>query len=246
MANDALQSALATAQLSRTDLAEKCAVDLRTVDRWLSDDQRVPHPRKRQAAAAALGVEASVIWPAITGALRRTPGMREIQNAWPTRSAMPSTDWSELVGSATRELTFAGYTSYFVWLTIPNLRDTLRAKAENGAKIRFLLGDPDSEITRTREAVESVPLTVSSRIAISVNELAPLRDAPGVEVRYSDRHISLSVWQFDDQMIVSTHVSANVGHDSPTFRLKRSGDAGLFEAYSDHVAALWDSARPAP
>ena len=245
MANDALYSALATAQLTRADLAEECGVDLRTIDRWLSDDQRVPHPRQRQAAAAALRTEASVLWPTITGALRRTPGMREIQNAWPTRSAMPSTDWTELVGSATRELTFAGYTSYFVWLTIPNLRDTLRAKAEHGAKVRFLLGDPDSEITRTREAVESVPLTVSSRIAISVNELAPLLDTPGVEVRFSDRHISLSVWQFDDHMIVSTHVAANVGHDSPTYRLKRSGDAGLFKSYSDHVEALWSTARPA-
>ena len=171
--------------------------------------------------------------------------MREIQNAWPTRSAMPSTDWAELVGGASRELTFAGYTSYFVWLTIPNLRDVLHTKARAGAKIRFLLGDPDSEITRTREAVESVPLTVSSRIAISINELAPLRDIPGVEVRYSDRHISLSVWTFDDEMIVSTHVAASVGHDSPTYRLRRSGDGGLYKAYSDHVAALWDTARPA-
>jgi hypothetical protein len=171
--------------------------------------------------------------------------MREIQNAWPTRSAMPSTEWAALVSGANRELTFAGYTSYFLWLTVPNLRDVLRAKAEAGAQVRFLLGDPDSAVTHGREVVEAVPLTVGSRIAISLNELAPLRDVPGVEVRFSDRHISLSVWQFDDQMIVSTHVAANVGHDSPTYRLKRSGDAGLFKAYSEHVEALWSTARPA-
>ena len=245
MANEALQSALATAQLTREGLAQKCGVDLRTVDRWLSDDQRVPHPRQRQAAAGALGVEADVIWPAIKGALRRSPGMREIQNAWPTRSAMPSTDWANLVTGATRELTFAGYTSYFVWLTIPDLRDVLRAKAEAGAKVKFLLGDPESEITRRREVIEAVPLTVSSRIAISVSELTPLRDIPDIEVRFTDRHISLSVWIFDEDMIASTHLAANVGHDSPTYRLHRSGDAGLFRACSDHVAALWSSARPA-
>jgi lambda repressor-like predicted transcriptional regulator len=245
MANDALQSALATAHLTRADLAQQCGVDLRTVDRWLSDDQRVPHPRQRQAAATALGTEVEMIWPSIKGSLRRSPGMREIQNAWPTRSAMPSTEWAELVAGANRDVVCAGYTSYFLWLTVPNLRDTLRTKAEAGAKIRFLLGDPDSAVTHGREAVEAVPLTVGSRIAISLNELAPLRDVPGVEVRFSDRHISLSVWQFDDQMIVSTHIAANVGHDSPTYKLRRSGSSGLFEAYASHVETLWESARAA-
>jgi hypothetical protein len=158
---------------------------------------------------------------------------------------MPSTAWTELVGAATRELTFAGYTNYFLWLTVPDLRETLRHKAEAGVKVRFLLGDPDSEVTRTREMIEAVPLTVSSRIAVSVNELEPLRNVPGVEVRFSDRHISLSVFVFDDQMVVCTHVAAAVGHDSPTYRIKRTATGGLFAAYSDHVNSLWSTARPA-
>jgi lambda repressor-like predicted transcriptional regulator len=234
-----------TVGLSRTDLASHCDVDTKTVDRWLSDDQRVPHPRQRQAAAKALGTEPEVIWPSLKSTLRRSPGLREIQAAFPTRSALPSPVWGELVGAANQELTFAGYTNYFLWLTVPNLRDTLRQKAEAGAKIRVLLGDPDSEVTRTREVIEEVPLTVSSRIAISLNELEPLRGVPGIEVRFSDRHISLSVFTFDDQMIVCTHVAAAVGHDSPTYQIRRTGTGGLFAAYADHVDTLWQTARPA-
>jgi hypothetical protein len=236
---------MTTAQLTRTALAEKCGVDSKTVDRWLGDDQRVPHPRQRQAAAAALRTEPEVIWPAIRGLTGRSPALREIEAAFPTRSALPSPVWGELIRQATRELTFAGYTSYFMWLTIPNLRDTLRAKAEQGVGIRFLLGDPDSPVTAAREQVEAVPLTVRSRIAITLSELEPLRDVPGIEVRFSDRHISLSVWMFDEQMIVSTHVAANVGHDSPTYRIRRSGDGSLFKAYGDHVNTLWNTARHA-
>jgi transcriptional regulator with XRE-family HTH domain len=245
VANEALKAAMEAAHLTRPALAEVCGVDIKTIDRWLSDDRRTPHPRQRQAAATALGTEPDVIWPAIREASRRSPGLREIQAAYPTRSALPSPVWSELVNGAAHELLFGGYTSYFLWLTIPDLRETLRSKAENGAKIRFLLGDPESEITQNREQVEGVPLTVRSRIAISLNELEPLRSTPGIEVRFSDRHISLSVWSFDDQMIACTHLAASVGHDSPTYRLKRSGDGGLFAAYSAHLNVLWKSARPA-
>jgi hypothetical protein len=158
---------------------------------------------------------------------------------------MPSPVWGELVTAAQRELTFAGYTDYFLWLTVPGLRETLRRKAEAGVTVRVLLGDPDSAVTRTRELIEEVPLTVSSRIAVSLNELEPLRNVPGVEVRFSDRHISLSVFTFDDQMVVCTHVAAAVGHDSPTYRIKRSGSDGLYAAYADHVDSLWQGARPA-
>jgi transcriptional regulator with XRE-family HTH domain len=245
VANDALRDAMSTAQLTRAALADVCGVDVKTIDRWLSDDRRTPHPRQRQAAAKALGTEPEMIWPSINSAIRRSPGLKEILAAYPTRSALPSTVWGELVGAATRELTFAGYTSYFLWLTVPHLRDILGDKAQAGARVRFLLGDPDSEVTRTREQVEGVPLTVRSRIAISLSELETLREVPGVEVRYSDRHISLSVWTFDDAMIVCTHIAAAVGHDSPTYRIQRAGDGGLYAAYADHVNQLWESARPA-
>jgi transcriptional regulator with XRE-family HTH domain len=245
VANEALKTAMEAAQLTRPGLAEVCGVDIKTIDRWLNDDRRTPHPRQRHAAATALGTEPDVIWPAIKESSRRSPGLREIQAAYPTRSALPSPVWGELVDGADRELIFGGYTSYFLWLTIPDLRETLRTKAQNGTKIRFLLGDPDSAVTRSREQVEGVPLTVRSRIAISLNELEPLRSTPGIEVRFSDRHISLSVWRFDDQMITCTHIAAAVGHDSPTYRLKRSGSGGLFAAYADHLDVLWESARPA-
>lgn len=130
-------------------------------------------------------------------------------------------------------------------VTVPNLREVLSAKAQAGARIRFLLGDPDSPITRQRETVEAVPLSVSARIAITLGELDHLNSVPNIETRFSDQHISLSVWTFDDQAGVSTHIASLVGHDSPTCRFRRRAKGGMFDAYAGHVEALWQSARPA-
>jgi lambda repressor-like predicted transcriptional regulator len=244
MPNQALREAMAQAQLSRGKLAQECAVDVKTIDRWLREDERIPHPRQRWAASRALGVEPEVIWPSLKEE-RRSPALREITAAYPTRSAMPSTAWTELVNAASHDLAFAGYTSYFLWLTVPNLRDVLRKKAEEGARVRFLLGDPEAEITRQREAIEAVPLSVSARIAVTLAESERLKNLPNIDVRLSDRHIALSVWIFDDQAVVSTHIAASVGHDSPTYRLKRLETGGMFSAYATHVETLWSDARPA-
>ncbi|GAA2013849.1 hypothetical protein GCM10009839_05910 [Catenulispora yoronensis] len=135
---------------------------------------------------------------------------------------MPSTVWVDAIGKARMDLTFAGYTSYFLWSIVPSLREALRVKAEGGARVRFLLGDPESEVTRRREAEEAVSLTISSRIAITMGELEHLKGLPNVEARYSDRHIALSVWQFDDEAVVCTHIASLVDSQQPGAR--RVGD----------------------
>ncbi len=54
-----------------------------------------------------------------------------------------------------KNITLAGYTNYFLWLELPNIRAVLRRKAESGCTVRFLIGDPDSETTRHREQVRT-------------------------------------------------------------------------------------------
>ena len=184
-----------------------------------------------------------MIWPAVKQ-VRRSGPLREITDAYPTRSAMPSTVWAELINRAQVELTFAAYTSYFLWLSVPNLRDVLRAKAASGAQVRFMLGDPGSEVTRRREMEEAVPLTLSARVAITLAELEPLRGLPNFDARYSDGHLALSFWRFDEEAVVATQLAAKVGHDSPTYRLKRLETGGILAAYAAHTEALWASARP--
>ncbi|MFC0039367.1 DUF5919 domain-containing protein [Actinomadura rayongensis] len=232
------------AKLTPQDLAERCEVDVKTVARWLAEEDRVPHPRHRWAAGQALGVDQTVLWPEAIRKNVKTGADREIVTAYPYRSAVPKSLWRTLISDATTDLTFAGYTNYFFWLEIPNLRAVLRRKAEHGCRVRFLLGDPDSEVTRRREEKEAVPLTVGTRIKITLDELAKLGDPPGIETRLSDEHIAMSVFTFDDHMLVSTHLANLVGHDSPVLHLHRTQSDGLYDRYAHHVTELWNTARP--
>ncbi len=55
----------------------------------------------------------------------------------------------------------------------------------------------------------------------------------------------MSVFTFDDEMLVCTHSAGLAGHDSPMMHLQRCQDGGLFDRYAYHVSELWKTGRPA-
>lgn len=246
--NSSLRSAMADAGVSARQLALRVGVTGKTVERWIADDGLIPHARNREDAAAALGVEAEMLWPkAIRNSLKIGTD-RELVRSYPYRSACPSSVWGELTQAATRDIFFAGYTNYFVWLDQPAFVETLRGKAESGCRVRFLLGDPDGEVTRQREQIEDVALSVSTRIRITLEHLAKLTFTPGVEARFSDasdavNHVSLSVFRFDRDALVTPHLARLVGHDSPLLHLRRHGDGGMFDRFAEHAEELWERGR---
>jgi hypothetical protein len=236
---------MADAKKTERDLASACRVDVKTVARWLSDEGRLPHPRHRWAASDMLGVDETVLWPEALRTTVKTGPDREIVSAYPFRSNCPSGVWRTLINSAQKEITFAGYTCYFLWLEQSNLRAVLQRRAEAGCAVRFLIGDLNSEVTRQREEQEGVPLTVSVRIKVTLDELTRMQDVPGVETRLSDQHIALSLFRFDDDMLVTPHLARLAGHESPLLHLRRRQRDGLFDRFAYHLTELWDSSRPA-
>ncbi|WP_232246629.1 DUF5919 domain-containing protein [Kitasatospora mediocidica] len=131
----------------------------------------------------------------------------------------------------------------FLWLEQANLAGALRRKAQTGCRIRFLIGDPDSPVTRAREAEEGVPLTLSTRIAVTLSELQRLRGVGDIEGRFETGHVNLSVFRFDDEMIVTPILARRVGHDSPMMHLRRAQDDGMLDRFADHVEELWSRGR---
>lgn len=246
MPNDLLREALSAARMSIKGLADGVGVDEKTASRWLNG-ARIPHPRHRWAAAELLGVDEEVLWPKAMRATIKTGADREIVSVYPYRASIPKTVWRDLVTGATREITLAGYTNYFLWLEIPALRSALARKVAAGVRVRIIVGDPDSEVTRAREEIEQAALSVSTRIRVTLDELAKLRRvAPAVEARFSDGHISSSVFTFDDDALVSYHLGDQLGHDSPTFHVRRHGPDGLYDRFQRHVDWLWATGRPIP
>jgi len=223
------------------DLATKCDVDAKTVERWISRG-RVPHPRSRMRAAGVLGKDVEVLWPEVARRAIKIGSDRELVGMYARRSDLPRSLFRELIDKADRRLWFGGYTSYFVWLEVPNAPATLGAKAQNGGDVRFLLGDPGSEITMAREGIEATPLTLATRIAMTRAEIA--KSPEPLAVRLSDRHVAMSVWVFDDEAIVATHIGSGLGQDSVTLHLRRREAGGPFDRYVEHFESLWNDAVP--
>ncbi|MGW2628262.1 XRE family transcriptional regulator [Streptomyces chattanoogensis] len=240
-----------TAGLSPRKLALRVGVSGKTVERWIADEELIPHATNREDASKALGVEAEMLWPKAVRERLRGGGGREIVESYAYRSACPSSVWAELITGASDELFFGGFTSYFLWTQVPAFPETLRRKAERGCRIRFLLGDPAGDVARQREEIEDVSLTVSTRINTTLEQLARLGRVDGLEARFSApadamNHVSLSVFRFDDEALVTPHLATAVGHDSPLMHLRRLGDRGVFSRFVAHCDELWERGIPVP
>ncbi|MEW2128933.1 XRE family transcriptional regulator [Streptomyces sp. NPDC005435] len=247
--NAALRSAMDDAKLTPRQLAYRVGVSAKQVERWLGDATITPHARNRADACRALGVDEDMLWPKVVQERVKTGNDRELVHSYPYRSACPSTVWSQLVESASGDVFLAGFTNYFFWTQVPHFAETLRTKAENGCRIRFLLGDPEGEVTRQREEIEDVALSVSTRIRITLEHLDRLGPLPNVEARFSApldaiNHVSLSVFRFDGEELVTPHLARLVGHDSPLLHLRRQGAGGMFDRFAEHAEELWGRAIP--
>lgn len=247
--NTALKSAMDGAGLTPRQLAYRVGVSSKQVERWLTNPDLTPHARNRADACRALGVDEEMLWPKTVQERVKTGNDRELVHSYPYRSACPSTMWTELVESAGEELFLAGYTNYFFWTQVPHFADTLRSKADAGCRVRFLLGDPDGEVTRQREEIEDVTLSVSTRVRITLEHLERLGALGNVEARYSApldaiNHVSLSVFRFDNEVLVTPHLARLVGHDSPLLHLRRHNEGGMFDRFTEHAEELWGRAIP--
>jgi transcriptional regulator with XRE-family HTH domain len=237
------------AGISARQLAYRVGVSPKQVERWVSNEGLTPHARNREDAARALGVDEEMIWPTAVKDRIKTGTDREILHSYPYRSAAPSALWTNLTEGATQEIYLAGYTNYFLFTSVPAFAETLRRKAESGVRVRFLIGAPDGDVTRQRETIEDTALTVSTRIRITLEHLDRLGPLEGLETRFSApddaaNHVSLSVFRFDNDALVTPHLARMVGHDSPLLHLRRHGSGGMFDRFRDHAEELWNRAVP--
>lgn len=241
---------MAERQVRPGQLARHLGVSKGTVERWISNADHVPHARTRASASEYLGVPEEMLWPAAVKAAVKTGPDREVVAVYPYRSACPKAVWAELISRAKKEIFFGGYTNYFVFLDHPAFHRTLQDKLEQGVRVRFLLGDPEGSVTRAREKIEDVALSVSTRIRIAQENLAKVPAHEGLEVRYSSaedatNHVGLSVFRFDEDALVCPHLARLVGHDSPMMHLRKRDENGMFDRFADHAEELWARAVPA-
>lgn len=244
MSNERLRAAMHHSRTDAAALAEKIAVDPKTVSRWLGG--RVPHAQSRYAVAEALQQNEEYLWPQATRAEANPSGaVAELVQAFPFRADVDPAHWWSMITHARQQIDFLGFTLYFLPQQHPQLIDTLAEKASSGCRIRLVLADPESPYVRLREDEEQDPITITARIKTSLRAFKPLLGQKGVELRYQDAPLYSSIFRFDDDMFVTPHLYATPGNRAPLLHLRRLGPNGLFSRFSTHFESIWSTTTPA-
>ncbi|QGK71197.1 XRE family transcriptional regulator [Allosaccharopolyspora coralli] len=240
--NERLRDALVGKGITPAELAAELEVDPKTVERWVTKG-RQPYLRYRHAIAAKLGESVRYLWPnSVAEATVETVSESEIVKVYPHRSAVPTDLWDRLLAQATTYVDMLVYVGMFM-TEKPNLLATLKEKAQNGTRIRLLLGDRDSDAVVQRSLDEAIGrATISAKIDHALAFFTPLADVPGIEVRTHGTVLYNSIYRFDDEMIVNPHVFGKIAAHAPALHLRRLSAGDLFTTYDDSFDSVWAGA----
>ncbi|NMN99283.1 helix-turn-helix domain-containing protein [Antrihabitans stalactiti] len=246
MTNDRLRDALLRQGLTPDTAAEAIRVDAKTIERWITKD-RTPYPKHRHALAALLRESESFLWPDALGPERAAEvATSEVVAVYPHRHEMPREVWSRLIDSAANQLDILVYAGLFLTEN-HKLIKTLRAKAQAGTKIRFLFGDPDSLNVTSRSKEEKIgPEAIAAKIRNAIFFFQSLSDEPGVELRLHETTLYNSIYRFDSEMLVNTHVYGLMAAHSPVLHLRQLAGGDLFDTYADSFNSVWGDSKPLP
>lgn len=244
MGNERLRSQMHQAGMTIGALATEVEVDPKTVERWL-DSGRLPHQRHRQKAAGVLDSDETFLWPQLLDDERvRATSEAELMGFYPHRGAVPADLWRRLVDSASERVEILVYAGLFLVDSHPDLPTKLAERAVDGLKVRLLYGDPDSDTVAWRGDEEGIGANLAARIRLSLTYMQPIIGVPGIEVRQHASVLYNSIYRFDEEMLVNTHVVGSPAPQNPVLHLRRLPGGHLFEHYLKSFDRVWDAAEP--
>lgn len=236
--NERLRRAMLRRGLDVAGLAAAAEVSTKSVERWISGAV-VPYPRTRYRVAAILQEDESYLWP---GAVDKASlSGAELVAIWPRRQDVPKHLWTELLRQAERNVDYLAFAGLFLAEEHPDWIPLLRARAEAGVRVRLLVGDPQGVHLASRDAEHQIGGGVAGRVAAV---LAHYRQSAGlVQIRLHDTPLYNSIYRFDDDMLVNSHVYGILAAYTPTMHIRRM-DGAYFNTYLESYERVWASARP--
>ncbi|MEU5849243.1 DUF5919 domain-containing protein [Saccharopolyspora shandongensis] len=244
MPNERLRDALLRNGITPEQVAEATKVDPKTVERWITR-ARTPYPKHRHAVAAMVRESETYLWPdAIEPERSAEVSGSEIIKVYPHRHAVPRDLWTQLLDRAESEVEILVYVGMFLTEDRTILRK-LTDKANNGARIRLLFGDPASAAITRRSSEENIgKSTISAKIRQTLAFFKPVSTVDGIDVRCHGTTLYNSIYRYDDDMIVNPHVHGFQAPHAPAPHLRRLSAGDLFETYSESFEAVWNAAKP--
>lgn len=242
MANERLRGAAGSGGRSLDGLAEAVGVDRKTVERWITKE-RVPHRRTRVAVAEYLEVKETYLWPSTADDLRsRSASRAELVEFYPSRSAVPLDLWISLIEGARESFDLLAYAGLFLPEQVELVPRLIR-KAQEGVRVRVLLGDPSSPAVALRGAEEGLGEGMAHRIRLSLRYFDEARGVPSLELRVHGTTLYGTLFRADNTVLVNTHVHGAPAAQSPVLHLQRVPGGRVFDHYLASLDRIWTDAR---
>jgi len=231
------------AKVSVADAACGAEVAEKTVQRWLKG--RAPHERHRWTVAKMVEEDEAYLWPRAELRLNRDGvGTAELVEAYAHRAAVPRSTWTNIIDDCRQRVGILAYAAQFLPELYPALGARLVAKAQDGCKVRIVLGDPDSPEIAARDAEEGLSGGMAPRIRSALHHLSPCVRSDLTEVRMHRTPLYNSVFHFDDQILYTPHMYRQSGYESPLLHLRRVAKGGIFDNVARHFERVWEDAVP--
>jgi transcriptional regulator with XRE-family HTH domain len=244
MANQRLRTAIRAAGLTVEDVATGVGVDIKTVERWVSHEDRCPHRATRKNVAQLVSVDEVHLWPSLAEDVHTRPnGQGELVHVYPTRSAVPAELWTELLNGVTTRMDVLVFSGTFL-VEQYNLLPTVRAKSREGIAFRFAVGDETSSAVIQRAIEEGTRGGLEGRVQLMRRYLNEIEGLVGVEVRSHGTYLYNSIYRFDDQVLVNTHSYGSLAGQNPVLHLRELPGGLMWENYSRAFERVWDQAMP--
>lgn len=95
-----------------------------------------------------------------------------------------------------------------------------------------------------RDREERLGGTLGAKIRASLTYYRDLVGVAGCEIRLHPTTLYSSLFRYDDEVLVNTHVYGEAASASPTFHFRRLDGGGLFEHYMNSFDRVWAAAVP--
>lgn len=244
MANDRLRDALMTARITHEKLADELGVHTKTVERWIIQG-RTPYSHFRHRISVLVQKDEGWLWPNGYSHKRRGEITEsEIVNIYPYRADVPDELWARLFDNAIDQIGILVYSGFFLAEQHSRKIELLKKKADDGASVRILIGDPDSRQVALRGQEEDIGDAIAAKIRnVLLAYYRPYASYPGINIKLHSTTLYNSIYWFDDDMLVNTHAYGVPAHFAPVLHLRHLSAGTLFQTYARSFDRVWDQTR---
>ena len=221
MPNERLRALLLKRGVTPAKLSETVQVDPKTIERWITAGP-VPYRRHRYSVAAVFGVDESYIWPGTIDQDQVAAAAKsEIIAVYPHRWSVPRETWEHFFAQAREEIGALVYSGMFMAEDV-GVHRLFAERARNGARVRILLGDPDSLHVAERGTSEGIDEGMAAKVRNSIVLFRRLQSTENVEIRLHGTTLYNSIYRADDQLFVNTHIYGTMASNAPSSTSARS------------------------